>query len=318
MPTSDLDLESIQTELRLLRQMVSTLQNQVSTNENRLNTHRHTQSDLTASLSGENSWLTGFTENDDLSDTTYPVVETDGATATLLNGDAGEAVIRGGAGNGTGTGQNVYLYGGQGGATGTGGAAQLFGGKGGSTSGDGGTAIIWGGYPDYAHSATGAGGDVQIVAGSSNNNSAGANTEIFGGNGYINAVGTGNGGNIDIYPGDGVVDGAMRVFGHYGSDEHDIGSITGTATIDFALGNVQYATMTGNVTLTFSNALSGGRYLLHLAGAFTPTFPSNVRWTAGTTPTATATAGKKDIYTIIYSGKESLYDVLQSPNYSIT
>jgi len=98
--------------------------------------------------------------------------------------------------------------------------------------------------------------------------------------------------------------------------EYDNGNISGTATIDWSKGTTQYATMTGSVTLTFSNPVSGRRYVLHLAGAYTPTFPSTVRWSAGTTPTATATSGKKDIYTFIYSGKESLYDGLQSPNYT--
>jgi len=100
--------------------------------------------------------------------------------------------------------------------------------------------------------------------------------------------------------------------------EYDNGNITGTATINWNNGANQYATMTGNVTLTFTNPIAGGHYFLHLAGAFTPTFPASVRWTGGTTPAATATAGHKDIYTILYSSKESLYDILQSPNYAIT
>jgi len=76
--------------------------------------------------------------------------------------------------------------------------------------------------------------------------------------------------------------------------------------------------MTGNVTLTFTNGKSGGRYILHLAGAFTPTFPASVRWPFSTTPTATATSGKKDLYTFVYSGKESLYDGGVNQNYSTT
>ncbi len=77
-------------------------------------------------------------------------------------------------------------------------------------------------------------------------------------------------------------------------------------------------TLTGNTTLTFINPKLGLHSFLHIAGAFTPTFPASVRFTGGTTPTATATAGHKDIYTFIYSNKESLYDGLQSPNYAIT
>lgn len=106
--------------------------------------------------------------------------------------------------------------------------------------------------------------------------------------------------------------------GLYGSREFDNGSATGTATINWSNGNVQYITLTGNTTFSFTNPKSGMRCILHVAGAFTPTFPSTVRWTGGSAPTATASSGKKDIYTLIYSGKEGLYDVLQSPNYSIT
>ena len=110
----------------------------------------------------------------------------------------------------------------------------------------------------------------------------------------------------------------LQVTGEYNSVEYDNGNIAGTATINWNLGNVQYATMTGDTTLTLSNPQAGGRYILHLAGAFTPTFPATVRWTGGVTPAVTKTAGHKDIYTLIYSGKEGLYDVLQSPNYAIT
>ncbi len=111
----------------------------------------------------------------------------------------------------------------------------------------------------------------------------------------------------------------MLPFGSiFGTGEYDNGNITGTATIDWSKGFTQYATMTGNVTLTFINPGAGSHYTLHIAGAFTPTFPASVRWTGGTTPTATATTGHKDIYTLIYSAKESLYDILQSPNYAIT
>lgn len=110
----------------------------------------------------------------------------------------------------------------------------------------------------------------------------------------------------------------LQVIGQYSSLEYDNGNIATTATINWNNGNVQYATMTGNVTLTFTNPIAGGRYLIQLAGAFTPTFPASVRWSGGTTPTATATSGHKDLYTMIYSGKEALYDVLQSPNYAIT
>ena len=104
----------------------------------------------------------------------------------------------------------------------------------------------------------------------------------------------------------------------YNSQEFDNGSVTGTATIDWGKGNVQYVTLTGNTTFTFTNPAAGMRHLLHVAGAYTPTFPSTVRWSGGTTPTATASAGHKDIYTFVYSGKEGLYDGSQASNYATT
>ena len=111
---------------------------------------------------------------------------------------------------------------------------------------------------------------------------------------------------------------AMAATGQYYSSEHDNGNVTTTATINWNNGNVQYVTMTGATTFTFSNPKAGGRYVLFVAGAFTPTFPGTVRWASSSTPTPTATSGKKDIYTFIYSGKESLYDGAINANFATT
>lgn len=104
----------------------------------------------------------------------------------------------------------------------------------------------------------------------------------------------------------------------YSAVEYDAGSVATTATIDWNNGNVQYVTMTGATTFTFINPISGGRYVLQVAGAFTPTMPTTVRYTGGVTPTPTASAGKKDIYTFIFSGKEALYDGAMNANYATT
>lgn len=104
----------------------------------------------------------------------------------------------------------------------------------------------------------------------------------------------------------------------YASVEYDNGSVTGTATINWANGNVQYVTMTGNTTFTFTNPLPGMRMILHMAGAFTPTWPSTVKWPGSSTPTATASAGKKDLYTFVYSPKENFYDGGSNLNYAAT
>lgn len=114
----------------------------------------------------------------------------------------------------------------------------------------------------------------------------------------------------------GVLVGTATV-GQYSSQEFDIGNATGTKTIDWSNGNVQYVTLTGNTTFTFTNPISGGRYVLHVASAFTPTWPSGVRWPSSVTPTPTAVLGRKDVYTFVYSAKETLYDGAQNANYAI-
>lgn len=104
----------------------------------------------------------------------------------------------------------------------------------------------------------------------------------------------------------------------YYSNEFDNGTVTTAATIDWTKGNVQYVTLSGNTTFTFKGNFPGARCILHVAGAFTPTFPASVRWPANTTPSATASAGHKDIYSFVYSGKEKLWDGVQSANFPIT
>lgn len=104
----------------------------------------------------------------------------------------------------------------------------------------------------------------------------------------------------------------------YNAKEFDNGSVATTATIDWSRSNVQYITLTGATTLTFINPFPGMRCILHIAGAFVPTFPSTVRWPAAITPTATATAGKKDVYSFVYSGKESLFDAIATLNFATT
>jgi len=73
-----------------------------------------------------------------------------------------------------------------------------------------------------------------------------------------------------------------------------LGSITTTATINLENGNVHTATVTGNVTLVFSNPIASGdatSFTLELTngGSFTVTFPTAVDWEGGTAPTLTAT-----------------------------
>jgi len=104
----------------------------------------------------------------------------------------------------------------------------------------------------------------------------------------------------------------------YNALEFDNSSVASTATIDWSKSNVQYVTLSADTTFTFVAPQPGMRCILHVAGAFTPTWPSTVRWSGSTTPTATATSGHKDIYSFVYSGKEGLYDGIQSANFATT
>jgi hypothetical protein len=124
------------------------------------------------------------------------------------------------------------------------------------------------------------------------------------------------GGNIPLLNGNNTWSGTNAYSAPYWAQEYNNGNVTGSTTINWNNGNVQYAAMTGNITVTFSNPQAGIRSILHLAGAYTPTWPSNVRWPNGnTTPPPTATAGQKDIYTFVYCATESLWDGAQSPGY---
>jgi len=94
---------------------------------------------------------------------------------------------------------------------------------------------------------------------------------------------------------------------------------SGTAkTIDWNAGNEHLLTLTGNVTLTLSNPVDGGRYVLVFdtgAGAFTVAWPGTVKWPAGTTPTITVTAAKYDLVTLIWLNTAGIYLAVISQNH---
>ena len=82
---------------------------------------------------------------------------------------------------------------------------------------------------------------------------------------------------------------------------------TSTAyTIDLANGTVQILTLTGNCTFTFPTATAGKSFILLLkqdgTGSRTATWPSSVKWPAGTVPTITSTASKLDKYIFTSDG----------------
>lgn len=101
--------------------------------------------------------------------------------------------------------------------------------------------------------------------------------------------------------------GTQLTFGNYHIEpgETDAGN-SGTAdTIDWSLNSAQRSTLTGNVTYTFSNPVTGGSYVLRVltgAGSFTATWPATVKWAGGTAPTITTTASRMDLVNFYYDG----------------
>jgi hypothetical protein len=103
----------------------------------------------------------------------------------------------------------------------------------------------------------------------------------------------------------------LVIAGQYFSPEVVDTMASGAATINWDTGTEHILTLTGNVTLTFSNPKSGGRYVLLVkqdgTGGRTVTWPSVVRWPGGTAPTLTATANRTDLVTFLYSGTLAVY-----------
>ena len=72
----------------------------------------------------------------------------------------------------------------------------------------------------------------------------------------------------------------------------NLGTLTGSVTINCALGNYGYATIGAAVTLSLTAAASGRLRVLTLeltnGGAYTVTWPTSITWQDGTAPTLTA------------------------------
>ncbi len=84
-----------------------------------------------------------------------------------------------------------------------------------------------------------------------------------------------------------------------------VGNTGSTETLNFARMIAQSITLDANCTLTFSNATSGGIYLVKIiqdgTGSRTITWPAAVKW-AGGAPTLSTAAGAIDIATFFYDG----------------
>ena len=78
---------------------------------------------------------------------------------------------------------------------------------------------------------------------------------------------------------------------------------TASTGIDWKVATTYELTLTTSVSLTFSNPVNGGSYILKITqnavGGHTVAWPANVKW-AGGTPSLTGTANSIDIATMIY------------------
>lgn len=91
-----------------------------------------------------------------------------------------------------------------------------------------------------------------------------------------------------------------------------------TKTLDLSQGNEHFLTLTGNVTLTVTNPVDGGRYVFVLAtgaGSFTVTWPGTFKWSGGSAPTITVTASKTDVCTAIYVASVTTYYAACNQNF---
>ncbi len=84
-----------------------------------------------------------------------------------------------------------------------------------------------------------------------------------------------------------------------------IGSIGGgTQDINWNLSNIHTFTLTDNETLTFSNPIAGGVYVLEItqggSGSYTITWPT-VTWPGGVAPTLSTGVGDVDVITFLYT-----------------
>lgn len=98
----------------------------------------------------------------------------------------------------------------------------------------------------------------------------------------------------------------LRISKHLYGTEVDNGNSSTADTITWATSNFQKSTLTGNCTFTFTAPNGPTTLILKLTqdgtGSRTVTWPAAVKWSGGTPPTLTTTAGRTDIISFYYDG----------------
>lgn len=92
----------------------------------------------------------------------------------------------------------------------------------------------------------------------------------------------------------------------------DLGTVTGTVTLDASAGNTQRLVLGGNITLANpNNAMSGQNLGIHLiqdgTGSRTITWGAAFKWAGGTAPTLTTTANGRDFLACTYDNVSSVW-----------
>lgn len=98
------------------------------------------------------------------------------------------------------------------------------------------------------------------------------------------------------------------------------GNITTSHAFDLANGNVRTATVTGNVTVSFTNVPTTGQaanvfLILTNGGAFSVTWPASVDWPSATAPTLTSAGTDLLVFTTV-DGGTTWYGVLSGADLS--
>ena len=103
--------------------------------------------------------------------------------------------------------------------------------------------------------------------------------------------------------------------GSSGTLESSIYNNVNSCAIDWSKGNTQYVALNSNCSMTFSNGVSGRKYVLILnyAGSFAPTWNgggTTVRFPGNVQPTLTSVNGKTDYLAFMYNNISSTFDNL--------
>jgi hypothetical protein len=121
----------------------------------------------------------------------------------------------------------------------------------------------------------------------------------------------------------GAIPGSVAFGASYDEYRADV-TATATTTLNCALSNVFNITLAANITtLAFSNIPASGRvYSMSLflnqdaTGSRTIAWPASVRWSGGTAPTLTTTAGKTDIVSLVtHDGGTNWFGFIAGQNF---